>query len=556
MWYLLLNPFSLFLFLTALFAFSLAAYASRSPQAHATGIVVTMVGAGIWAAADALKIGAPTASTVVFWNQVSYVGVVLVPPGVVWFAAAYTDRTYWLDFRRFGLFLAVSAVAVVVALTNESGLWRASELVTPGTMPPVIEAEFGLAHTLWNVYVLAAITPFIYALLLSEFRSNRSSLFRQQISLLLVGFSFPWIAAVLFVTDTTPVDLTPLGFTVFGTIVVVAVRNYRLLDIVPIARDIVIENLDSGIVVLDDEKRAVDANALANTILGRDNVTVGEDATTVFSEFESIVDLVQAGEEGTTTITIEREDETRHYNAGVSAISNNEHVLGMVVILSDITAQVDRERQLVERTTRLEQKNEQLDEFASIVSHDLRNPLNVAQLWTETLESDTDHEAVEKIDQSLDRMESIIMDVLELARQQELVEETESLSLEVVAQDAWDYVAAGEGKLLVADDALIEADKGRLSQLFENLYRNAIEHAGPAVTVRVEPTAGGFAVSDDGPGIDPSLREEIFETGYSTREEGTGFGLNIVERIVEAHGWEIRVTESESGGARFEIQTT
>jgi signal transduction histidine kinase len=131
----------------------------------------------------------------------------------------------------------------------------------------------------------------------------------------------------------------------------------------------------------------------------------------------------------------------------------------------------------------------------------------------------------------------------------------------------------------------VEADRSRLQQLFENLYRNAVEHGstsppsqtpedavehgstspssqtpedavehgGHDVSVSVGVTADGFYVADTGPGIPESDREEVFEAGYSTAEEGTGFGLRIVEQIADAHGWEVAVTDSEEGGARFEV---
>ena len=80
-----------------------------------------------------------------------------------------------------------------------------------------------------------------------------------------------------------------------------------------------------------------------------------------------------------------------------------------------------------------------------------------------------------------------------------------------------------------------------------------MEHGGEDVTVRIGELDGGFSVEDDGPGIPPEDREQIFDAGYSTTRDGTGFGLSIVQEIIEAHGWTVAVTEGADGGARFEI---
>ncbi|MDB2294549.1 ATP-binding protein, partial [Halorubrum ezzemoulense] len=100
---------------------------------------------------------------------------------------------------------------------------------------------------------------------------------------------------------------------------------------------------------------------------------------------------------------------------------------------------------------------------------------------------------------------------------------------------------------------VVQADQSRLQQLFENLYRNAVEHNDENVTVSVGTVENGFYVADTGTGIPGSDREEIFEAGYSTNEEGTGFGLRIVEQIASTYEWEITVTESEQGGTRVEF---
>ena len=216
------------------------------------------------------------------------------------------------------------------------------------------------------------------------------------------------------------------------------------------------------------------------------------------------------------------------------------------VIGTDITEQKEREREL-------ERKNERLDAFASVVSHDLRNPLNIAEgrLGLARAECDSDH--LDSVADAHDRMETLIDDLLTLSRQGEPVGETEPVDLEALAEGCWGTVSTTGAALCVAIDRQVQADPSRLRQLFENLYRNAIEHAGSDTTITVGECDGGFYVEDDGPGIPEGEREDVFETGYSTTDGGTGFGLSIVREVVEAHGWEISVAEADTGGARFEV---
>ena len=201
----------------------------------------------------------------------------------------------------------------------------------------------------------------------------------------------------------------------------------------------------------------------------------------------------------------------------------------------------------------LVRQNEQLEDFASIVSHDLRNPLNVATGRLELLQDEYQSEHTAQIETALERMEALIDDLLTLAQHGDGVAETESLGLEQVVQQCWRTVETGEATLVVDEDRVIEADENRLQQLFENLVRNAIEHGGETVTITVGGTDDGFYVADSGRGIPEDERADIFEPGHTTATNGTGFGLSIVEQIVEAHGWSVDVCESESGGARFEI---
>lgn len=207
----------------------------------------------------------------------------------------------------------------------------------------------------------------------------------------------------------------------------------------------------------------------------------------------------------------------------------------------------------IEREQELQAQNERLEEFTSIVSHDLRNPLNVAEGYIDLYKEDPDSEHLEAVARAHGRMGALLDDLLELAREGADVSDLEPVQLAALCRDCWENVDTAEATLVVDSERTVQADRSRLAQLLENLVRNAVEHGGDDVTTTVGEIDGGFYVADDGEGIPADEREHVFEYGYSSQNEGTGFGLPIVQEIVKGHGWEIGVTESEAGGARFEI---
>ncbi|WP_158599362.1 PAS domain S-box protein [Halobellus sp. Atlit-38R] len=210
----------------------------------------------------------------------------------------------------------------------------------------------------------------------------------------------------------------------------------------------------------------------------------------------------------------------------------------------------------------LERQIDRLEQFATVVSHDLRNPLNVAEgridlvqseRASDRLNAEAGAEHLDVAAEALKRMEELIEDLLVLAREGGRANATDAVALGNLMDECWRTVSTAEASLVIDTDRTIIADPARLRQLFENLLRNAIEHAGEDVTITIGDVDGGFYVADDGPGIPAEEREDVFATGYSTADDGTGLGLNIVDQIAEAHGWTVTVTESETGGARFEI---
>jgi len=216
-------------------------------------------------------------------------------------------------------------------------------------------------------------------------------------------------------------------------------------------------------------------------------------------------------------------------------------------VFRDITDRLEKENSL-------QRQNERLDEFASVISHDLRNPLSVAEGRATLAADECESEHIDHILSALERMEAIVDDTLTLARNGETVGQTESVSITDVVGQCWGMVETADATLVIEDEFEFEADAHRLQQIFENLLRNAIEHNDDDVTIRVGRAGeGSIYFEDDGEGIPADQRATIFEPGYTSSTDGTGFGLTIVNRLAEAHGWTVTVSESDEGGARFEF---
>jgi signal transduction histidine kinase len=269
------------------------------------------------------------------------------------------------------------------------------------------------------------------------------------------------------------------------------------------------------------------------------------------------------------------------------------------VTLVDLMSRwVSYELQRQRANARLQQQNEKLERFASVVSHDLRNPLEVLRGSLELAERTGETSHFERCRNSIERMETLIDSLLTMARAGATIDAVETVALGELANRSWQTVATADATLAVETDATIRAEESRLRQLLENLFRNSVEHGSTAhrsqargdsvehgstgsrpqagdsversptdsrtksgdtaepdsgVTITVGDLPDGFSVEDDGPGIAPDEREHVFEGGYSTKANGTGFGLAIVDEIADAHGWEVTVTDGVDGGARFEI---
>lgn len=578
--------------------------------------------AAIWAGMYAIQVATPTLDGKLLAYGVLHVGAVFVPPAWLAFAMSYAGHGDLLTRRTVAGIVALPVALLVALPTNPYSLALTdATLVTSGSLTLLVTGN-GPLYLLYLAYAYLIIALGIGIIVAESVRSGRQV--RVQGALMIVGATVPLTVNVFRVLDLgvfgqlMSINLTPVSLLVSTVLFGIAVFRYQLLDLTPIAAEVVVEQLSDGIVVLNRDESIVDANPAAAALLtaavhhnspddtpaghrphnsaealdqligtslsthlaaydgvdARDRTTDWRAAVTTAGETTADTDAsepiddgpsddeslegpsddesLEGGSEdrlGTDSMMLTKPrgaDDPVVIRLTRSPLTRDGTRYGWVVLLQDVTELETKRREL-------EQQNERLDAFAAIVSHDLRNPLAIIDGYVELMRETGDLEHLDVIDRTADRMADFLADLLQLSQRGKTVTEPQALPLAPIVDDVGRAVADEQLTVTVETELTIVADHRRLRQVFDNLFRNARDHADGPVTVRVGRLADGFFIEDDGPGISPDEAERVFDVGFTTRNDGTGFGLAIVHDIVAAHGWSITATAGETGGARFEI---
>ncbi|MFC7058859.1 sensor histidine kinase [Halovenus salina] len=466
------------------------------------------------------------------------------------------------------LFSGLTAILAIVFVAE----YTQSELLTRPSVRRFLWVGFGAAMVLWitNPMDLAYTTltiesfqginlviptfgpglvvyfVFVYGFyvatftILGLFILDATNVYRKQAVLIFVAFFVVVAGTIVFLVGGVPregVDLGIIFNALGGGAIWVAIYRYEFLAVVPLAKEAIVDTVTDPVLVFGQESRLLYSNAAADAI-GVDIEDRNTDAEDLFPGLEAAIangDVIhlQGGDS-----TVERE---RVFEPAAEELVDHHGVeRGQVIVMRDVTERYRREQRL--------------DEFASIVSHDLRNPLNIASLHINLADGEDDTEHLDDAEDALDRMEELIDDLLTISQAGYASAETEPTPLAQTARAAWDNVDTGDSSLEIPTNTNLHANRSQVQELFENLFRNAVEHNEPPVTVRIDTHEDGFVVTDDGTGIPEDRRDGIFDPGVSSAEGGTGLGLYIVQQIANAHGWTVSVRESEDSGVEFTFE--
>ncbi len=520
-----------------------------------------------WITTNALEVWAPTPAGTYRFAQATYLFSSFAPAAWLAFACAFTDRMAWTRSWAFRLLLVLNAATAVAALTNplHGLLWPSVGFVPVGRMLGMTTTHgpwfFAHAALCWVVMLLGS------GLVVREYAEAYRSTRRISVAIAL-GALLPVVCNVLYVAHLIPTrkDFTSLTTAAGAVLMARGLYRYRLLTYRPVARNVLIESLHEGMLVLDVDGQIVDVNPALQRMLHLTAEPVGQPVATVLPGF----DPAQPSAE----IAFAQGDLLRYFSLRVSPLTlRSGRPAGHLVLLHDTTARRLAETALRHMNAVLEARNDDLDAFARTVAHDLKNPIHVIQGLADLLLDMGDEmpatartDSVATILQQAQHMDEIVRALLLLAgvNRQTITPEPVSMApvvARVVARLARQIEQAG-ATLDVPDVWPCVLGYGPwIEEVWANYVSNALKYGGaaPHLTLGFDAPSGGavrFWVQDAGPGLTQEASARLFQPFSrvgDSQAEGHGLGLSIVRRIVEKLGGEVGVesTGIPGEGARF-----
>ncbi len=562
-----------------------AAIWRRRPGVAVVPMVVMLCGVILWTLANAIEVSVTDLAVKKVLAAFIYLGITIVSPGWLAFVLEYTGREHWLS-RRSILLLAVQPVLVQIAIMT-NGLhhlfWIERTLDTSGqyalidvTLGPLFWAHAAYSYILLLVGTILLIGAFI----------RSPQVYRGQMFWMLVAAFVPWGSNFLYLSGLSPlpdyVDPTPLAFTITVLAMSWSVFRHQLTDLLPVARDMVVESISDAVIVLDQVNRIIDANPAALKMIGLPlKKAAGQLVESFLTDQPDLVEKYRGIEQAQTEIDLRLGGGAMHtFTMNLSPLRNRRgNLVGRVVVLHDITdlKQVNRELKIARE--KAEESNRLKTQFLTTMSHELRTPLHAIHGFTELILegitgeiNDRQRKNLERVLVNSDNLRQMIDDLLDLSKIEGGRIEVDRQKFEV---KAWFDELVQQTKKLAEEKGLryvttldglpdqIVGDPVRLRQIATNLICNAVkftEEGEVQVTVkRAGDDLWQIVVTDTGIGITPEAQEYIFDrfrqadASPTRKYGGSGLGLSIVRELAMLMGGGVHVKSEVGKGSTFSV---
>ncbi len=533
----------------------------------------------LWSLVNFFESIATSVSLKVFYSKLEYLFGSFVPLLYLGFVFFYTGRIHWLKSKVYNAAFAIPTLLFLLAFTNEYHhlIWTGFSEINPTTN--LIEYHHGIGFYIgWIGY--SYICLLVATLMLLEFISTQKQAFRRQGILLLFAMAFPWMASLFYMFNINIIpglNITPASFSLTGLVFLASIVSSSFIDMVPVARDLIVQELRDGILAVDHRNRIVFVNKVAsNFMLVEKNRFIGHSLEMVPFKNRGLKESLLSSEPGARQVFY-CDEQLICYE--INCYGLKDYPGSRVYLVRDITEQKRAENEIRQINEKLSQLNAEKDRLFSIIGHDLRNLFSVIMGYSELLqmaveEEDYDQKVMEvntrNIIEATERALALLENLLMWARVEggRMLLSIHKLDLQrIVDEVVVEMMLKAKQKQIslqseIEASIIVESDENMLLIIVRNLLSNALKftHRGGSIRIYAKKeTKNDFiqlVVEDSGIGIPKVMLENIFkidsESGRSgtENEKSTGFGLILVKELVGLIGGEIFIESEEGKGTR------
>lgn len=519
----------------------------------------------IWALFMGLEYGVIEPTWKIIFGKIEYLGIATIGATWLMFALNYSRREKWLTPRNISFLMIIPAISLVAVFTNElHGLhWT---LITPSSNLPGAPLVYGHGPAFWMIFVFNYITLAIGTFIIIDNALRSRDLYRWQMTGLTASAIIPWIGNLIYVSGLSPIpglDLTPLGFSLSAVIITFNIFHFGLFDLVPIARDQLVENLTDGMIAIDVRNRIVDINPKARALMKIDAERVVGRLITEFPVVQELLSRFEGVESAQVEVKIKHNAITDVELHISPLVGDDGRLAGRLFIVHDIS-----ERKQLEKMR---------NDLTHAMVHDLRNPLAIIMLSLDMLKAQLittlDKEQLitfETAEQSTQQILGLVNSILDINRleSKQMPLKRAKVFLQKIGNDALktQILIARKRRILLQENIApnilpVMIDEELMKRVLQNLLDNAVKFSIDGGVVRI---AANYApdgqsvivsVSDTGHGIEPGLQGKLFQKFFTGNapNSGSGLGLAFCRLVMEAHGGRIWVDQTSETGTTISL---
>ena len=543
----------------------------RAPGALAFACV--MLSATAWSFAQFFESGATTVQSKIFWSQVQYIGATAVSASWLIFAVRYAGIRFAEGWRVLYLFI-IPGITLALVWTNPLHHLIWSDVTVDNGLPVVATYHHGAWFWVYAAYSYVMVITGSVLLIREGIYAPKMR--QYQTAALVAGALAPLLANLIYVLGASPfpaLDLTSFAFTISGLLYLPALYSLRVLDVTPVARGAVVEQMGDAVIVTDALGRIADVNPAVRSLLGAPtDGWLGEPLESALAAWPAIAALGADTKPAQAVVTLPGHSECYLDIRKTPFTDKRGRPVGALFLLRDITQMKRAEQQSFDLALEHERVR-LLSRFIRDASHEFRTPLAVINTSLYLLDRSQDpvvqRAQRDKIAAQVSTVNGLLDEMLTMSR----LDEHEPLILSNVDLNALIRATVDAERAtrtsyppvsLTLADGLppVRGDEAQLRRVVENLMRNAAEYAtaGSSIALSTHERGGYvvFTLSDTGIGIDPTAQRRIFERFFRSDEAhstpGLGLGLPMARAIVEAHGGRIEVSSTPGQGTTFTVQ--